>query len=156
MIDPHYYLLYDLPESTLPKWPHYLTSWCPDSFKLSIPDWHSFTKYPPPHRLLYLIDLMWQIDHHIPGTFDAFNGVKTDKYGGNMMHTSQTARKAHQGPCMCDDCGKNMQWKGIDWCITNNGYLLCSKCLLTWVRENRYYRGTREKSTPLWKLAAVA
>ncbi len=57
---------------------------------------------------------------------------------------------------MCDDCGKDMQWKGIDWCITNNGYLLCSSCLLTWVRENRYHKLTREESTPLRELFAAA
>jgi hypothetical protein len=49
-----------------------------------------------------------------------------------------------------------MEWKGIDWCITNNGYLLCSSCMLTWVRENRYHKETREESSPLRKLAAVA
>lgn len=44
---------------------------------------------------------------------------------------------------MCDDCGKRMEWKGIDWCITNNGYLLCSSCMLTWVRENRYHKDVK-------------
>jgi hypothetical protein len=72
------------------------------------------------------------------------------------MHTSQTTRKPHHGPCICDDCGKNMQWKGIDWCITNNGYLLCSLCIRTWVRENRYHKEKREESTSLRKLATVA
>lgn len=72
------------------------------------------------------------------------------------MHTWQKKRKPHQGPCMCDDCSKHMQWKGIDWCITNDGYLLCSSCMLTWVRENRYHRKSGEESTPLRKLAAVA
>jgi hypothetical protein len=45
------------------------------------------------------------------------------------MHSSQTSRKPHQVLCMCDDCGKPMRWKGIDWCITNNGYLFCSSCM---------------------------
>jgi len=38
-----------------------------------------------------------------------------------------------------------MEWKGIDWCITNYGYLLCSSCMLTWVRENRYHKETRKE-----------
>ena len=46
---------------------------------------------------------------------------------------------------MCDDCGKLMEWKGIDWCITNNGYLLCSSCMLTWVRENRYHKDLKRE-----------
>jgi hypothetical protein len=72
------------------------------------------------------------------------------------MHTSQKKRKPHQGLCICDDCGKQLQWKGIDWCITNNGYLLCSSCMLTWVRENRYHKEKREESIPLRTLSAVA
>jgi hypothetical protein len=72
------------------------------------------------------------------------------------MPTLQTSRKPLQGHCVCDDCGKQMQWKGIDWCITNNGYLLCSFCTRRWVRENRYHKETREESTSLRKLAAVA
>jgi len=59
------------------------------------------------------------------------------------MKHSLTTRRAHQGRCLCDDCGKHMEWKGIDWCITNNGYLLCSLCMRTWVRENRYHKETR-------------
>jgi hypothetical protein len=46
---------------------------------------------------------------------------------------------------MCDDCKKHMAWKGIDWFITFNGYLLCSSCLLTWVRKNRYHKDTRKE-----------
>jgi hypothetical protein len=72
------------------------------------------------------------------------------------MHTSQTSRKPHQGLCICDNCGKHMQWKEIDWCITNNDYLLCSLCMCRWVRENRYHKETREESTPLRQLAAAA
>ena len=72
------------------------------------------------------------------------------------MHTWQKRRKPHQGPCNCDDCGKHMQWKGIDWCITNNGYLLCSSCMLTWVRENRYYKETRKELIALRMLSSAA
>jgi hypothetical protein len=61
------------------------------------------------------------------------------------MKNSLTTRKAHHGPCLCDDCGKHMEWKGIDWCITNKGYLLCSSCMLTWVRDNRYDKDTRKE-----------
>ena len=72
------------------------------------------------------------------------------------MRTSLTSRKPHQGPCMCDDCGKRMQWTGIDWCITNNGYLLCSSCMLTWVRENRYQKDTKEQVEAFRSLTAAA
>ncbi len=68
----------------------------------------------------------------------------------------QTSRKPHQGPCICDDCGKPMRWEGIDWCIMNALYLLCSLCTQRWVRENRYHREPREKPTPLRKFVAVA
>ena len=57
---------------------------------------------------------------------------------------------------MCDDCGKRMQWKGTDWCITNNGYLLCSSCMLTWVRENRYHKDQKEPSEAFRLLTAAA
>ena len=96
------------------------------------------------------------VDAKLIGTSDAIDKVKSDENRKDTMHTWQIKRKAHQGPCLCDDCGKHMEWKGIDWCITNNGYLLCSSCMLTWVRENRYRKETREKSTPLRKLAAAA
>lgn len=72
------------------------------------------------------------------------------------MQNSRTSRTANQGPCMCDDCGKPMQWKGIDWCITNNGYLLCSSCMRRWVRENRYHRKSRGGSTAVRALSAAA
>lgn len=72
------------------------------------------------------------------------------------MRMSLSSRKPHQGPCMCDDCGKRMQWKGIDWCITNNGYLLCSSCMLTWVRENRYHKDTKEQAESHQSLTAAA
>jgi len=64
------------------------------------------------------------------------------------MKHSLTTRKAHQGPCLCDDCGKHMGWKGIDWCITNNGYLLCSSCMLTWSGITGFTR-TRERKSRL-------
>jgi hypothetical protein len=57
---------------------------------------------------------------------------------------------------MCDDCGRPMQWKGIDWCITNNGYLLCSPCMRRWVRENRYHRQPMAESTAVRELNAAA
>ena len=72
------------------------------------------------------------------------------------MRTSGNSRKANEGPCVCDDCGKRMQWKGIDWCITNNGYLLCSSCMCRWVRENRYQRQPRGESTAVRALCAAA
>ncbi len=68
----------------------------------------------------------------------------------------QTLRKPHQGPCICEDCGKPMRWEGIDWCIVNALYLLCSSCTQRWVKENRYRRETREKPTPLREFAAMA
>lgn len=72
------------------------------------------------------------------------------------MQNSRTSRKAKEGPCMCDDCGRPMQWKGIDWCITNNGYLLCSPCMRRWVRENRYHRQPMAESTAVRELNAAA
>jgi hypothetical protein len=72
------------------------------------------------------------------------------------MKNSLTSRNPHQGSCKCDDCGKHMEWKGIDWCITNNGYLLCSSCMLTWVRENRYHKDTRKEVEALRALNATA
>ena len=72
------------------------------------------------------------------------------------MRTVLISRKPHQGSCMCDDCGKRMQWKGIDWCITNNGYLLCSSCMLTWVRENRYHKDTKAQTGAFRSLTAAA
>jgi hypothetical protein len=110
---------------------------------------------PPPDGLLYLVDLIDYMEPKRFGTSDATDEVKSDKNREDTMHTSQENRKPHQGLCICDDCGKQMQWKGIDWCITNNGYLLCSSCLLTWVRENRYHKETREEPTPLRTLFAV-
>ncbi len=56
------------------------------------------------------------------------------------METSLTEKNPRQGPCVCDDCGKAMAWEGIGWCITNFGYLLCSQCMRSWVRENRYLK----------------
>ncbi len=72
------------------------------------------------------------------------------------MPTSQTEKRHHQGPCICDDCGKQMQWEGIDWCIMNTLYLLCSLCTQRWFKENRHHKKTREESTILRKLSAVA
>ena len=72
------------------------------------------------------------------------------------MRTSLAPRKAHQGSCMCDDCGKRMQWKETDWCITNNGYLLCSSCMLTWVRESRYHKDTKAQAGAFRPLTAAA
>lgn len=72
------------------------------------------------------------------------------------MQSSWTSRKAGEGPCLCDDCGKHMQWKGVDWCITNNGYLLCSACMRRWVRENRYHRQSISESTEVRALYAAA
>jgi hypothetical protein len=62
-----------------------------------------------------------------------------------MYNTSKPSRKPHQGPCICDDCGKDMQWEGIEWCLTNNDYLLCSLCMCWWVKANRYHKNTREE-----------
>jgi hypothetical protein len=109
------------PQSTIPKWPPYLTSGCPDLFKLSNPDWHSLARSTPLNGFPYLIDLMDYVDAKMFGTSDAIDKVKSDANRKDTMHTWQIKRKAHQGPCLCDDCGKHMQWKGIDWCITNNG-----------------------------------
>lgn len=72
------------------------------------------------------------------------------------MPTLQTSRIPHQGPCICDDCGKPMRWEGIDWCILNTLYLLCSLCTQRWIKDNRYHNDTREESTPLRMLSAVA
>ena len=72
------------------------------------------------------------------------------------MKWSLKSRKPNQGPCMCDDCGKRMEWKGIDWCITNNGYLLCSSCMLTWVRENRYHKDLKREVEVFRSLTAAA
>ncbi len=79
-----------------------------------------------------------------------------DTNGGDKMKPLWISRKPHQGSCKCDDCGKSMQWKGIDWSITNNGYLLCSSCMLKWVKEDRYCKQTREESKHLLKLLAAA
>jgi hypothetical protein len=87
---------------------------------------------------------------------DAFDGVKSDKNREDTMKTSHTLRMPHQGPCNCDNCGKLMQWKEIDWCITNNGYLLCSSCMLTWVRENRYHKETRKEIVTFQTSSAVS
>jgi hypothetical protein len=111
---------------------------------------------PLPDGFPYLIDFIYHIDMIMFGTFDAIDEVKSDENRSDTMHTSHTSRKPHQGHCVCDDCGKQMQWKEIDWCITNNGYLLCSSCMLTWVRENRYHKETREEYTPLRTLYVVA
>jgi hypothetical protein len=87
---------------------------------------------------------------------DAPYEVKMDTNERNTMKTLLTSRKPHQGPCMCDDCGKHMQWKGIDWCITNNGYLLCSSCMLAWVRENRYHKDASKDIEVFRSLTAAA
>ena len=49
-----------------------------------------------------------------------------------------------------------MEWKGIDWCITNNGYLLCSSCMLTWVRKNRYHKDSKKRIEALRLLYVAA
>lgn len=49
-----------------------------------------------------------------------------------------------------------MRWEGIDWCILDTLYLLCSLCTQRWVKDNRYHNDTREESTPLRMLSAVA
>jgi hypothetical protein len=51
----------------------------------------------------------------------------------------QITRKANQGPCICDDCGKQMLWKGIEWCILSAQYLLCSPCVRRWFKEGIYH-----------------
>ena len=113
-------------------------------------------KCPSLNKLLYLVDIMDYMDHQVPGISDAIEELRTHNSGEDTMHTWQKRRKPHQGPCNCDDCGKHMQWKEIDWCITNNGYLLCTSCMLTWVRENRYHKDKREETTSLRRLAAAA
>ena len=72
------------------------------------------------------------------------------------MQSSRISRRAGEGPCVCGDCGKRMQWKGVEWCITNNDYLLCSSCMRRWVRENRYDRQPRGESTAVRALYAAA
>jgi hypothetical protein len=114
-----------------------------------------FIECPSPNEFSYPADLIDHIYYHALGTSYAINEVKSNNRE-DTMRTSQISRKPHQGPCSCDDCGKQLQWKGIDWCITNNGYLLCSSCMLTWVRENRYHKERREESTSLRKLTVVA
>jgi len=73
------------------------------------------------------------------------NEIKTDTTVRQTMYTSQTSRKPHKGPCICDDCGKNMQWEGIGWYITNRGYLLCGLCMCWRVKTSRYHENTREE-----------
>jgi hypothetical protein len=96
------------------------------------------------------------MDWKTTGTFDALVEARTDTNRRNTMKGSLTSRKPHQGPCMCDDCGKLMQWKGTDWCITNNGYLLCSSCMLSWVRENRYHKDAKKEAGAFGSLTAAA
>ena len=79
-----------------------------------------------------------------------------DTNGGDTMKPFWVSRKPHQGPCKCDDYGKFMQWKGIDWFITNNGYLLCSSCMLRWVKENRYHKETRKEHVAMQTLSVAA
>ena len=71
------------------------------------------------------------------------------------MPASQTSRKPHQGPCICDDCGKRMQWAGIDWCIMNTLHLLCSLCTQRWFKENRHNRDARMESMGLGGLSVA-
>lgn len=91
----------------------------------------------------------------MPGTFGAFYEDKTTN-GRKTLKDWLTSRKPHKGSCVCDDCGKYMEWKGVGWCITSNGYLLCSSCMLTWVRENRYHKDTRKEVEALRALTATA
>jgi hypothetical protein len=77
----------------------------------------------------------------ILGTFDAHDEFK--KYRNERrekMSISQIKKRPHQGLCICDNCGKQMQWNGIDWSLLNSVYLLCSLCTRRWFRENRYHK----------------
>lgn len=56
------------------------------------------------------------------------------------MSMSQISRKPLQGLCVCDNCGKQMHWNGIDWSLLNSIYLLCSHCTRKWLKENRYHK----------------
>lgn len=68
----------------------------------------------------------------------------------------KNSRKANQGHCICDDCGKEMQWGSIDWCILNALYLLCTMCTRRWFKENRYHPDVRMKPVALRRLCASA
>jgi hypothetical protein len=48
-----------------------------------------------------------------------------------------------------------MQWTGIDWCIMNTLYLLCSLCTQRWFKENRYHKDPKKESMAFRGLSVV-
>ena len=93
--------------------------------------------------------------HFVEVVFGTSVAILEGKLWKDKMDSSSKTRKPHQGPCICDDCGKRMQWKGIDWCFTDSGYLLCSSCLLVWVKESRYHKMDKSKQMSMIKILDI-
>jgi hypothetical protein len=46
-------------------------------------------------------------------------------------------KKAFQGECVCQDCGKKMSWDSSEWTLINAHTLLCTSCVMARCKKGR-------------------
>jgi len=49
----------------------------------------------------------------------------------------EAIRKPFQGECVCEDCGKKMNWNSSEWTLIDAEHLLCHKCVMKRAKEDR-------------------